>query len=70
MTRVAVKPELLRWARERAGVMTADDLVQRVPRLAEWEAETAQPTLNRLLKKDFEPAHWRKPFRFRPETAR
>jgi hypothetical protein len=27
-------------------------------------------TLNRLLKKDFEPAHWRKPFRFRPETAR
>jgi Zn-dependent peptidase ImmA (M78 family) len=48
MTRVAVRPELLRWARERAGVMTADDLVQRVPRLAEWEAETAQPTLKQL----------------------
>ena len=48
MTRVAVRPELLRWARERAGVMTADDLVQRFPRLAEWEAEMAQPTLKQL----------------------
>ena len=25
---------------------------------------------NRLLKKDFEPAHWRKVFRFRRKTAR
>ncbi len=48
MTRVAVRPELLRWARERAGMMTADDLAPRVPRLAEWEAETAQPTLTQL----------------------
>jgi hypothetical protein len=48
MTRVAVRPELLRWARERAGVMTADDLAPRVPRLAEWEAGTAQPTLKQL----------------------
>ncbi|RVD18154.1 MAG: ImmA/IrrE family metallo-endopeptidase [Mesorhizobium sp.] len=48
MTRVAVRPELLRWARERAGVMTVDDLADRFPRLPEWESETALPTLKQI----------------------
>ncbi len=30
MTRVAVRPELLRWARERAGIRDADDLQGRL----------------------------------------
>jgi transcriptional regulator with XRE-family HTH domain len=48
MTRVAVSPDLLRWARERAGVMQADDLLGRFPKLSEWEAGARQPTLNQL----------------------
>ncbi|HVV41442.1 MAG TPA: ImmA/IrrE family metallo-endopeptidase [Nitrobacter sp.] len=48
MTRVAVSPDLLRWARERAGVMQADELLGRFPKLPEWEAGTLQPTLNQL----------------------
>ena len=38
---------LLRWARERAGV-GADELTRRFPRLADWERETARPTLKQL----------------------
>ena len=46
--RAAVNPVLLRWARERAGVMEAGELARRFPKLSEWEAGTAQPTLNQL----------------------
>jgi len=48
MERVTVSPELLRWARERAGVMGADELMGRFPRLPEWEAGTSKPTLKQL----------------------
>jgi len=46
--RVAASPDLLRWARERDGVMAADELAGRFPKLADWEAGTAQPTLNQI----------------------
>jgi Zn-dependent peptidase ImmA (M78 family) len=45
--RVDVKPELLRWARERAGA-GLDDLAHRFPKLREWESGTAQPTFKQL----------------------
>ena len=45
--RVEVRPQLLRWARERAG-LEPDDLTSRFPRLQEWEAGTAKPTLRQL----------------------
>lgn len=47
MTRVQVRPELLRWARERSerGVQT---LAPRFPRLAAWEAGVSSPTLKQL----------------------
>jgi Zn-dependent peptidase ImmA (M78 family) len=48
MTRVAVQAALLRWARERAGESAADELSRRFPKLPDWEAGTAQPTLNQL----------------------
>lgn len=48
MTRVAVRPELLRWARERAGIYAADELSHALPKLEEWEAGTVQPTLRQL----------------------
>ncbi len=48
MTRVAVRPEMLRWARERAGVMTADELTGRFPKLPDWEAGDTSPTLKQL----------------------
>jgi Zn-dependent peptidase ImmA (M78 family) len=44
---IAVKPELIRWARERSGV-TTDALVRRFPKFAEWETGQAQPTLRQL----------------------
>lgn len=47
MNRVAIKPELLRWARERAGYAVAD-LKHRFPRLAAWERGEAQPTLKQV----------------------
>jgi Zn-dependent peptidase ImmA (M78 family) len=47
MTHVEVKPELLRWARERGGIGIAD-LARRFPKLAAWERGRAQPTLNQL----------------------
>ncbi|MBE7461856.1 MAG: ImmA/IrrE family metallo-endopeptidase [Planctomycetes bacterium] len=46
-TTVAVKPELLRWARERAG-LGVHDLTHRFPRLELWESSQAQPTLKQL----------------------
>ena len=47
MVRVAVKGELLRWARERAG-LGHDALAKRFPHLAEWEREEVKPTLKQL----------------------
>lgn len=48
MTRVAIRPELLRWARERAGIHDAAGLLGRFPKVAEWESGVAQPTLKQL----------------------
>jgi Zn-dependent peptidase ImmA (M78 family) len=45
--RVDVKPELLRWARERAR-LSVEDLLHRFPKLREWEAREAQPTFRQL----------------------
>lgn len=49
MIRVEIKPELLSWARERAGY-DIDALAQRFPKLAAWEQGTAQPTLKQIEK--------------------
>jgi Zn-dependent peptidase ImmA (M78 family) len=45
--RVDIKPELLSWARERAGLET-DVLAHRFPKLAAWEQGTAKPTLKQM----------------------
>jgi Zn-dependent peptidase ImmA (M78 family) len=45
--RAEVKPQILRWARERAR-LGPDALTKRFPRLHEWEAGTAKPTLRQL----------------------
>ncbi len=47
MMRVAVNPELLRWARERAG-LAQDDLAGRFGKLPEWETGGVQPTLKQV----------------------
>lgn len=47
MSRVTVKSELLRWARERSG-FKVEDLETRFPKLALWERNEAQPTLKQL----------------------
>ena len=47
MTRVAVNPDLLRWARERAR-MDALELLTRFPRLGQWESREVEPTLKQL----------------------
>jgi hypothetical protein len=47
MTRVAVKPEMLRWATERAG-FDVDTLARRIPQLPAWERGEKQPTLKQL----------------------
>jgi Zn-dependent peptidase ImmA (M78 family) len=47
--RVEVKPELLRWARERAGFDLAS-LAKRFPQLPDWESRAARPTLKQLEK--------------------
>jgi hypothetical protein len=44
MTRVKVKPQLLRWARDRSGV-PAETLRGSFPKLDLWEHERDQPTL-------------------------
>lgn len=47
MTRISVNPELLTWARKRAGLdMLA--LAGRFPKLSEWEGGSLQPTLRQL----------------------
>jgi len=47
VTRVAVNPDLLRWARERAR-MEPLELEGRFPKLHDWESAEAQPTLKQL----------------------
>ena len=47
MTRVSVKPELLRWARERSG-MSYSDLVAKFKKLPAWESGKTLPTLKQL----------------------
>jgi Zn-dependent peptidase ImmA (M78 family) len=47
MMRVEVKPEMLRWARERSG-LDPSALAQRFPRLDAWERREASPTLKQL----------------------
>ena len=47
MTRVAVKKELLSWARERAG-LEQDALVGKFKKLPEWETGDVQPTLKQV----------------------
>lgn len=47
MTRVRIKPELLQWACERAG-LEVDALSGRFPRLTDWLNEKVLPTLKQL----------------------
>lgn len=47
MNRVSVNPSLLKWARDRAGLDLLE-LGKRLPKLAEWESGTAQPTMRQL----------------------
>lgn len=45
--RVEVRPELIRWARERAG-FDITEISRRVPHISEWESGARQPTLKQL----------------------
>ena len=45
--RVEVKPEMLRWARERSGKTTAN-LTGRFPKFEQWERSECNPTLKQL----------------------
>ena len=45
--RVDVKPELLRWARERAGA-DVDALVRKFPKYRQWESGETRPTFKQL----------------------
>lgn len=47
MMRVPVKPELIRWARERSR-LDYHSLAMRFPKLSEWEDGEQQPTLKQL----------------------
>lgn len=47
MIRVDIEPELLKWARERAGFET-DALAHRFPKLAAWQQGTVKPTLRQI----------------------
>lgn len=47
MTRVAVSPELVQWARERAH-LDVEALSARFPKLPEWERGEVQPTFKQL----------------------
>ena len=47
MTRVPVNPNLLAWARERAGY-SVSALALRFPKLAAWENGEVQPTIKQL----------------------
>ena len=47
MTRVPVRPEVLRWARQRAG-HDIEDLARRFPQLPAWESGEKLPTFKQL----------------------
>ena len=47
MTRVAINPELLLWARERAN-LDLHDLETKFPNLGSWEVGEVQPTLKQV----------------------
>ena len=47
MTRVTIRPEIFRWARNRAGLHESD-LRKRFPKLKEWETGVCQPTFKQL----------------------
>ncbi len=47
MTRVAIRPELLRWARERSG-LGVRSLESRFPKLEAWERREVLPTFKQL----------------------
>lgn len=47
MNRVAVKPELMQWARQRAH-LAVDDLAGKFPKLADWERGEVLPTFKQL----------------------
>ena len=47
MIRAPVNPALLRWARERAGIVQ-EDLAIKFKKLPEWERGETQPTLKQL----------------------
>ena len=47
MTRVDVKPDLLRWACARAGFDTAE-VAEHIPQLPAWESGTSTPTLKQV----------------------
>ena len=52
MHRIAASPEVLRWARERAGLKLADlqGRFLKLEELEKWEAGTSQPTMSQLEK--------------------
>ena len=47
MTRVEIRPALLRWATERSGDRAAD-IRERFPKLVLWERGEVKPTLKQL----------------------
>lgn len=47
MVRVAVRPEMLQWARERASI-DLDELASRLPNLPAWERGEKKPTMKQL----------------------
>jgi len=47
MSRIAITPDLVQWARERAG-LPVDALASRFPKLPAWERGEAQPTMRQL----------------------
>lgn len=47
MSRVAVSPQILRWARDRAG-KDVEELRAKFPRILEWETAEVRPTLKQL----------------------
>lgn len=49
VVRADVRPRLITWARERAG-LDVDDLERRFPKLAAWESGDVAPTLKQLEK--------------------